>query len=123
LQAARAPELAKSPRPDLKISSRRSLETSDNFDGMDARARHDRISPPADSLAPPAGLDRYAVLRSLDRERFADEAPDVPAARRARIVKIRDEIRRGVYANPHRLAVATERLLRALEGGDCLERR
>lgn len=85
---------------------------------MDARFHGDRIPPSSDSLPPPAGLDRYAVLRSFDRERLADEAADVPPERRARIVKIRDEIRRGVYASERRFAVALERLLRALGAED-----
>ncbi len=66
----------------------------------------------ADSLPAPEGVDRYAIRRALDGERLADEAPDVPAARRSRIVKIRDEIRRGVYETPERLAIA---MLRALD--------
>jgi hypothetical protein len=85
---------------------------------MDARFHGDRIPTSGDSLPPPAGLDHYAVLRSLDRERFADEAADLPPERRARIVKIRDEIRRGVYASERRIALALERLLRALAAED-----
>jgi hypothetical protein len=83
---------------------------------MSARDPLNRIPQPApdDRLAPPPGLDRWAVLRALDRERLAAEAPDVPAARLARIVKIRDEIRRGVYLTDDRLATAAALALRAL---------
>ena len=66
-------------------------------------------------LDPPLGLDRYAVLRSLDRERLAEEAPDVPADRRARIVRIRDEIRRGLYDTDERVRVAIERAMEAAD--------
>jgi hypothetical protein len=65
----------------------------------------------ADSLPPPEGLDRYAVLRSLDRQYLAEVAPDVPRERRQRIVKIRDEIRRGVYETPERLDQALDRAI------------
>jgi len=65
----------------------------------------------ADSLPPPDGLDRYAVLRALDRERLAREEPGIPRERRARIARIRDELRRGVYETPERLAVAIERAI------------
>jgi hypothetical protein len=68
----------------------------------------------SDRLTPPCDLDRYAVLRALDRERLAEEAPDVDDARLRRIVKIRDEIRRGTYASGERLAIA---IARALETG------
>ena len=64
------------------------------------------LTPGGDALEPPAGLDRWAVLRSFDRERFAEEARDVPPSRRRRIVKIRDEIRRGTYDTGERLAIA-----------------
>lgn len=57
-------------------------------------------------LEPPTGLDRWAVLRALDRERLAATAPDVPRPRLLRIVKIRDEIRRGTYLTGERLAIA-----------------
>jgi hypothetical protein len=69
----------------------------------------------ADWLPPPDGLDRYAVLRSLDRERLSEVAPDVPAERRARIVRIRDEIRRGRYDTDDRVRVALERAFEAAD--------
>ena len=65
----------------------------------------------ADSLPPPDGLDRYSLHRALDRERLAEEAPDVPRDRLARIVQIRDELRRGVYETPERLTTAIGRAL------------
>jgi hypothetical protein len=73
---------------------------------MDATVRPSPGPEPSDRLPPPRGIDRWAILRSLDRERLAEEAADIPAERRARIVKIRDEIRRGVYATEARLAAA-----------------
>ena len=70
----------------------------------------------ADALPAPAPLDRYAVLRSLDRERLSEEAPDLPRERIQRIVRARDEIRRDVYVTEERLAIALGRALGALDG-------
>jgi hypothetical protein len=66
-----------------------------------------------DALPPPDGLDRHAVHRALDRERLSEIAPDIPADRLARIVRLRDEIRRDVFATPERLEVAIRRAVRA----------
>jgi hypothetical protein len=74
----------------------------------------------ADSLPPPDGVDRYAVLRALDRERLAEIAPDVPRERRVRIAQLRDELRRGVFETPERLALG---LSRALEEASRVRRR
>ena len=60
----------------------------------------------ADSLPPPDGLDRYAVLRALDKERLRAEAPDLPLERIERIVRIRDELRRDIFESPERLETA-----------------
>jgi hypothetical protein len=69
----------------------------------------------ADSLPAPDGIDRYAVHRALDRERLREEAPDLPRERLARIVKARDELRRGVYETEERLETALGRALLDLE--------
>jgi hypothetical protein len=66
----------------------------------------------ADSLPPPDGVDRYAVLRALDRERLAELAPDLPRDRIARIARLRDELRRGAFETPERLAIAVARALK-----------
>ena len=65
----------------------------------------------ADALPAPAPLDRYAVMRSLDKERLREEAPDLPRDRLQRVVRVRDEMRRGVYETPERIARAVERML------------
>jgi hypothetical protein len=65
-----------------------------------------------DAIGYPAGIDRWGVLRALDRERLDAEAADLPPARRRRIAHIRDRIRRGEYLTEGKLAVA---LLRAFE--------
>ncbi len=70
-----------------------------------------------DRLPLPAGVDRWAVLRALDAERLSEEAPDVQPARRARIVKIRDAIRRGAYVTEERLRAALERALDEIARG------
>ena len=72
-----------------------------------------------DALPRPDGLDRYAVLRALDRERLEEAAPDLPRARLARLARIRDELRRGTYDRDDRLIFALRQALRdaARHGG------
>lgn len=72
-----------------------------------------------DALPRPDGLDRYAVLRALDRERLEEAAPDLPRERLSRLARIRDELRRGSYDRDDRLTFALHKALRdaARHGG------
>lgn len=72
----------------------------------------------ADALPAPAPLDRYAVLRSLDKERLREVAPDLARERLQRVVRVRDELRRGVFETPERLARTIERMLGVLDHSD-----
>jgi hypothetical protein len=65
----------------------------------------------ADSLPPPDGVDRSAILRALDRERLAELAPDLPRARIARIARLREDLRHGRLETPERLETALRRAL------------
>jgi hypothetical protein len=79
------------------------------------RLRKDRLAAEAaDRLEAPDGLDRYAVRRAIDREEIAASAPDVDTERLRRIVRLRDEIRRGTYVTDERLAIAIARALEAI---------
>lgn len=69
---------------------------------------------PADALPLPAGLGSAAVLRALEREALAAAAPELEPRRRERILRVREEVRRGRYLTPERLAIALERALAAL---------
>lgn len=70
----------------------------------------------ADSLPGPESIDRWAVLRALDRERITEEAPEIGRERLARIVRIRDQIRRGVFETAERLAMGLARAIAEVGG-------
>lgn len=53
-----------------------------------------------------AGISRDTILRTLDRLLLAQQAPDLPPARRERIIEIREDIRRGVYVTEQHLRQA-----------------
>jgi hypothetical protein len=72
------------------------------------RANH-RSGANADSLPPPDGVDRSTILRALDRERLAEQAPDLPRARIALVARLREEIRLGRLETPERLERAAAR--------------